>query len=422
MVGRILGFLVFALATLTACNAVLGLDEPTLGVQGTRDHCVVAVPAERSGCNANETCQIANDQAGTRTCVLAGNSASGAECTADTDCASGLTCDTTDTRTCVRYCTGEDDSSCSGKCRQAQVSVEGEDAPVDIPGRKLCFVSCNPLKKECNGSNCEYFDAVKRFTCSKAGPGRQGDICEAVFDCDIGFSCTTVANVASCKERCIVGGPCQATGTECAPFKDKQIVDGTEFGACVGCIAIPQAQSGCANDETCAFTDGTTTRYAPTCVKAGSLPIGAACTNDTDCQKGLQCYEVCTEFCPEPKEGPAVCEGRECFQVKINDKPLPGAFLCRQSCDPVTSAECPNAKCYVLGDNVTDCGQTAKDPKQAGEGCSENTGCVAGTFCGETKVCQRWCRGIGTQDNCDSGQKCVGVGLHLKGVELGGCQ
>ncbi len=389
---------------LTACNAVLGMDAPSLP---SRDNCSVFPQA---GCRADETCQVV-DTAGKRTCLASGNVASGGKCGADSDCAAGLAC--APTGSCAAYC--RDGTDCKGTCLNL-TDADGK----DVPKNKLCFISCNPLDPQCNGGTCEFFTALEGFTCTAAGTGGQGNICEKPSECQPGFSCTTVGNVPACKQRCVVGGTDNTcpVDTECFGFQPKQIVDGTEFGACVGCL--PSPQEGCAAGETCDLTSLTV--YAPKCVKAGTLKVGSLCKTTSDCLVGLTCAGVCTEYCPKPEVGDDICEGSPCYQGATDAGPVPGAFLCQAACNPANPTACPGATCVAFQNQTTAC--AASNGIAVGADCTGDPECVAGAFCSAAKNCVQWCTGVGGQGTCPSGQLCSGFDpiFSVRGTVLGACQ
>jgi hypothetical protein len=202
---------------------------------------------------------------------------------------------------------------------------------------------------------------------------------------------------------------------------------GSSGGACnppAGAACQIDPQCGCPAGEKCSFT----TNPGATCVTAGGSVAGELCTADTQCATGLACSGgVCRPYCamsgalcPAAATGPAL---GEC----IND-PTVGAQdnLCLLPCTPSPNNCGTGQTCglpTINGATYTNCVSAGSVP--AGESCSDQTDCVAGTTCqsvdGEA-ICVQPCR---TTMDCSnlSGTACDTTtdGFTVNGMLYGLC-
>lgn len=177
-------------------------------------------------------------------------------------------------------------------------------------------------------------------------------------------------------------------------------------------LVVPQC--GC-EDQQCTI-DGNGER---TCVTAGTVSQGQACSDTALCEPGTICVEAapgfasCAKFC----DTDAQCEapGALCF-FKLGDGnggDIPGVALCSDNCDLATSQGCvvPGTSCQ-LGITMADEPFTLCAPSGTlvyQEICTDTSDCAPDFICFETTVpdfrCFQWCVIGGSA--CPTGQTCI---------------
>lgn len=84
-----------------------------------------------------------------------------------------------------------------------------------------------------DGVHCQP-DGSGSTTCADTtGTGTQGASCQTDSDCSAGFACLDVGSGSQCVEWCQSDSQCSA-GTSCTMLSTPVIVDGEEYGVCIG--------------------------------------------------------------------------------------------------------------------------------------------------------------------------------------------
>jgi hypothetical protein len=251
-------------------------------------------------------------------------------------------------------------------------------------------------------------------------------------------SCTSGG---SCQPSAPNGGPSDAGGdaldagadspedssvdgaTDAAPDADAASCNPPDAGGV--CSVFPQC--GCASGQTCAFEPPL---GATACVATGNAPSWSACGGPGTCQAGAVCElgspgvdgGVCYPYCLSASD----CAGQGvCVPLVVasggTQVPIPGAFGCSASCDPMK----PGGVCgaglgchFVTGWGTTSC--SAVGNLAAGASCSSGLSCVPGAACA-LGTCRPYCR-VGKAD-C-GGKSCLSFTTKefFAGVEYGLCQ
>ena len=254
-----------AICAVTGCNALLGLDDPTviaasaLDASDVRDaradgHAVEMPPdasedvvtaddcrrsaggtcglVPQCGCTEKQTCDVTGGT-GATSCTPAGLAKLGSACFSTSSCERGLTCVY---GACHAFC--EDAGAlCAapsgGPCRQVMNA-----SAMPIPNLTICTVDCaldDPLA--CGGTSGSgtaacFVDSVGTTDCSRAGDGQVGDVCTSVSMCGAALVCVTRSGTDRCARWCRVGVDAACGSGTCTGFVTKVIVNGIEFGAC----------------------------------------------------------------------------------------------------------------------------------------------------------------------------------------------
>jgi hypothetical protein len=188
-------------------------------------------------------------------------------------------------------------------------------------------------------------------------------------------------------------------------------------------------QCGCAANQTCDVTNGTT--GAVSCISAGTGTLGAACSTTGQCGAGLACaYNTCRPYC---EKAGAACTGAglgTCFQYYDGDgDPVANATICSIDCDPRSpSAACGTNTCiYDLDTKATDCDKAGT--KSLYDACSKYNDCKPGLACVNHPLynfeCESWCR-VGHDLDCPGLDLCEDIyGANAPKIgndRLGHCQ
>jgi hypothetical protein len=167
------------------------------------------------------------------------------------------------------------------------------------------------------------------------------------------------------------------------------------------------------------------------CVPAGPAGPGEACSDNSACVQGTQCFDysttetmckvqICLKFCKNDNDctsavgvglGPgSVCAG----PVDCNMRPTTH-HTCTFGCDPRGQAKtgCPGGlTCFLIGDkDQVDCRcPPATNTKTEGQECTAFQDCSPGTLCitmgSMPKKCRRICK-PGSAGDCAAGQTCT---------------
>lgn len=183
-----------------------------------------------------------------------------------------------------------------------------------LDGSQCSSGHCDGIDYDCGvcvpepglGELCEpYSDCDAATICSAAGtcfvPGRDGDACDEVDYCDLGYSCVGGECLAQGDS---VGDPCQAgTANGYAPCaEDQGLYCDAETEACVEyavaeagepCGALPEGPTFCASMVWCDYADGST----------GTCPAPRGVGDECDPEAGLGCIspDICVNgVCTAP--------------------------------------------------------------------------------------------------------------------------
>ncbi|HRG99547.1 MAG TPA: hypothetical protein PLR99_25040 [Polyangiaceae bacterium] len=195
---------------------------------------------------------------------------------------------------------------------------------------------------------------------------------------------------------------------------DAMVDGGADGGACVtappsnACGVNPQC--GCTATQTCDVTN--LASGAVSCVGAGSVAAGRACTTTSNCARGLTCWNgACRPFC---SRGTPTCgAGTLCFAPQdAAGATTPNLDVCSVACDPSrASAACgTNACVWFSSAGVADCRPPGTRPEYGT--CTSTADCRQGLVCVNDPIfgpeCERWCR-VGSNADCSFGDTCADV-------------
>jgi hypothetical protein len=243
--------------------------------------------------------------------------------------------------------------------------------------------------------------------------GEEGDGCltdgrNDSTQCAPGHACL----FGACHHWCLDTTDC-TDGAVCEPFGT---VAGRAVGVCYECeppaaggeCDVAPYNCGCDAGDACQI--GNLTTGATACVAAGQGREGAACTQNTQCAKGLVCIgSSCKSYCQGPA-GSTCSNGGNCSQaVRVSDgTPIPGAFFCTTPCDPVVPNSSTDdlgtcndqARCVPLQAGRFDC-YPAAGSVQAGGTCTTFLDCASGLACTDGR-CLPWCHRSRNNQDCPS--------------------
>lgn len=195
---------------------------------------------------------------------------------------------------------------------------------------------------------------------------------------------------------------------------DGAVDSGSDAGACVtappsnACGVNPQC--GCTATQTCDVTN--LTSGGVSCVTAGSVAAGRACTATSGCARGLTCWNgACRPFCT--RGTPTCGAGTLCFAPQdAGGLTTPNLDVCSVACDPSRpSATCgTNACVWFSSSSVADCRPPGTRAEYAT--CASSADCRQGLLCMNDPTfgpeCERWCR-LGSNVDCSFGDTCTDV-------------
>ncbi|MEM9192266.1 MAG: hypothetical protein AAGF12_24040 [Myxococcota bacterium] len=217
------------------------------------------------------------------------------------------------------------------------------------------------------------------------------------------------------------------TGTDTS-VPDAQ-VDGGTPGMCGGGACDLITGGGCGMAMGCYFSGPMGMAPAATCLPAGIVGEGQACTNSNDCAPGHDCpmgIGVCTKVCCVGSD--MGCPTGQTCSVQLVDGMgnQTGVGLCRFSsdCDLVAQTGCEMGQgCYLNGpDGSRTCIESTENLTE-GTACMAANACAPGLGCigaaGGPTTCQKHCT-IGDDATCGATQTCSG---RLQGQTMVGfCQ
>jgi hypothetical protein len=181
------------------------------------------------GCSAGENCDITTVD-GKGECQTAGSAGINDSCNDLGQCQKGSSCIG---GLCRSFC-GSDSDCGGGKCVNATYTPSGSTTPVDVPGFKICFSSCDPITPSagCGSQNCTLLDDGTA-TCVGAGTATGTGACSSDPNaCAPGYVCLSSGD---CLHWCRVGGPtsdCSGTGGTCQSFSTPAYLGSVEYGVC----------------------------------------------------------------------------------------------------------------------------------------------------------------------------------------------
>lgn len=153
----------------------------------------------------------------------------------------------------------------------------------------------------------------------------------------------------------------------------------------------PVSNTGCADDEKCSFLVESESPLTgrTTCVPAGNVPPGGACTRGPagetgydNCAGNASCVAgTCQEICLDEPDSCSV-ENEACFLQPPAYSDREGVGLCLPSCDPVAQ-DCPAGEgCYLdaaSGDSA--CATPVTESGMQGDDCQFQNACQIGYGC-----------------------------------------
>lgn len=255
-------------------------------------------------CNNGDACD------GVETCV-------GDVCTPGTamDCSDGVPC-TIDGCTASTCSNMPDDTMCVGGLSCDAVRGCIDPTCVETP--------CRTVAPQCGcgaGEGC-YLGPGAALVCAPAGTVPEGGDCSATV-CTPGTECinasATAVPVPLCKRYCNTDADCVGPGSLCIVT-----LTGTAETVCTNdCNVVTQV--GCPGSASCGlFTETGTGRVLTDCGgPVGTGGQGAACIDDTNCQRGFTCIDTgpggdqCLKWCRRVPSVPADCGavGGSCTRV-----------------------------------------------------------------------------------------------------------
>jgi hypothetical protein len=170
-------------------------------------------------------------------------------------------------------------------------------------------------------------------------------------------------------------------------------LQGVDAGVDAGGGALacdPYAPSAaCGAGQTCGLLCNAGEPAIGMCYLAGPGKPGDACTSNSDCSPGSQCFalqaigcavKTCLRFCDQSD---AACAETGAFcNVPIQCGNTPAFWACSRPCDPTGSGTvgcAANLACFVYDDETTDC--ACPGLAGSGEACTQNQGCSGATGC-----------------------------------------
>jgi hypothetical protein len=195
----------------------------------------------------------------------------------------------------------------------------------------------------------------------------------------------------------------------------------------------PYDADSCDAGQTCTVADEALGLDGGTiCTDAGDNPIGAACTQPTDCVAGAHCDRVtgtCKAFC----EGLTDCDGADCLAATSQaGLEIPGIKVCLIHCNPQTAEGCDSSAgdvscvfrpdvdtvdCFIAGDGQINA------PCELDADCDVGLGCISP---GQGSFCQPWCTD-GAGNVCEHPDAFFAIcvprapAVVVDDVEYGGC-
>lgn len=195
----------------------------------------------------------------------------------------------------------------------------------------------------------------------------------------------------------------QSTGNDGAILEttsgDALVVNDTNTGPC-----NPVANTGCAANQTCTYVANET---APSCVTAGVVELGQACSSEAHCKKGVclnlndtrsLCYAICETDPDCGSGGSCLTLSNAAFEIcKIE-----GIY---ENCDLVLQ-DCVDAAkgCYAVSTEDQPICRVA-GTVAAGAACDSAVACVKGAAC-VNDVCRPVCDLTKTPSDCAAGNVC----------------
>jgi len=356
------------------CGAIAGFPDPAACEASWRQRCVTSALRFHDDL---ESGVVRYCEAGAAACIEAYRAANGAcragmpEETLPAGCVQMLTVDTTPGQTCPRPGVG-----CNGG--------RGMCSPYDA----TCSASVPALGQACEGVCTDGAVCGAGGTCVA---GEAGDDCETARDCRIPLAC--------------VAGRCaDALGEDAACAEDTACFPGLTCGATDTCEAVEEP---CTDELTCGDNAICTATSARLCEPVGEDgdPCGAhddcgaaswcdadtcaprpgenqPCASGVFCAPGLACDAQASLCAPVPQDGepcalseqgPFVCaDGLACLSDTCGPLPTEG--------EPCGSGD--NACAEGLGCSFnTDGTSTCELQVGAGEPCTNDRQCLAGTYC-----------------------------------------
>lgn len=293
---------------------------------------------------------------------------------------------------------------------QCNFDLDGD--PQDDPDVCVAESFCAAQLDE-SGNNTNVWACTGFCNSSETGPA--GELCGASQTCT--YELLRSANLSFCASRAATLGTLQG-GVACS--SDAQCRSGN-----CGLVAANTriCIDHCGSDSYCSAT-GTTCSisrsagidgfcWPTTATNIGALPVGAACTTDSECDHG---------FCSQASDGTGICT-----EACVRDSDCPSGFSCSLQGEQLGSSfvqelpgtacsidsDCPegltcsiNGACQIrLTDTAPMClpDVPGQSTALAGQGCAQNAECQSNFCDAELNVCVDIC---GSDSDCPSGLNC----------------
>lgn len=236
-------------------------------------------------------CNAGDPRSCTVTCGAAG------ECPDGTSCGPDLYCYRSD-ETPGSCAQGSDDGDAADDAGD-DVTDDGDSADGDSgdsgdvtdDGGDAACDPCDPVE-QCGCAAAEgCYVADDGSSCILAGSLEEEGPCTSDTDCQAGFDCAVEGALAGhCQQYCTEDGQCGGGLRLC-----NRTVDSSEVRTCTS-DCDPLDVTACAVGDKCTLDEGAEGRFDTRCLDNGGLQYLDVCFEQYECDAGLICVEVGTEF------------------------------------------------------------------------------------------------------------------------------
>lgn len=268
-----------------------------------------------------------------------------------------------------------------------------------------CTTTGCPTGQTCNAGVCE----------TVMGDGNTCSPCTSGADCTAGICLGYPDGSGYCGTNCSSGSDC-GSGEMCVGITGAPSRQCVRFAS--GAPTCAGATTGCTSDAGCSATEmcNTATRTCVPRPTTGTVPLGGACSESSECQTGLcfagACSQTCNWLDPTSCPGGFYCNGQAscgsgvCMAGSAGPAALGAACStntecatlycaagrCSEPCIPGGAAACePGYACAVGG--APGCGSCLPELGALGDPCATNADCTSGLCAtsGDTTFCTAIC-------------------------------